>query len=83
MGAGEVVTATIFTIGLVVALISLYIKMVTDAALSNQKQLYLKEQVDKLELRVNEIEDNAVMKIDKIQESIHKIEINIGKLLNK
>lgn len=83
MGSAEVVTATIFTLGLVGAVIGLYIKMVTDAALATQKQIYLKEQVDKLELRVNEIEDNAVMKIDKIQESIHKIEINIGKILNK
>jgi len=83
MGAGQIIAGTFSFITLAGALIGLYVKMVTDAALAKQKHEYLQTEVNKLEHRVNEIEDNAVMKIDKIQESLHKMEINIGKLLNK
>ena len=83
METGQIITGTVFLVGMSASLIGLYIKMVTDAAIAREKHLYLQTQVNKLETRVNEIEDNAVMKIDKMQESLQKMEINITKLLNK
>jgi hypothetical protein len=83
MGLGQIIIVILSLIGMMSALIGVYIKMVTDAAIANQKHIYLERQVVKLETRVNEIEDNAVIKIDKIQESLQKMEINISMLLNK
>ena len=83
MDSGSIVTATIFTVGLAGTGIGLFVKMTTDAALAEQKHKYLQDQVNKLELRVNEIGDHAVEKMDKMQESLQKMEINIAKILNK
>ena len=83
MDTGTIIAATGYTVGLVVTALGLFIKMTTDAALASQKHAYLQEQVNKLELRVNEIGDHAVLKIDKMQESLQKMEININKILNK
>ena len=83
MDTGIMVTAIGYATTLTLAGIGLYIKMTTDAALAKQKHEYLKEQVDKLELRVNEIEHEAVTKLDEMQKSLQKMEINITILLNK
>ncbi len=83
METGQIVTGTIFFVGLASSLVGLYIKMVTDSAIAREKHLYLQTQVNKLETRINEIEDNAVLKIDRMQESLQKMEVNIAKLLNK
>ena len=83
MDTGVMITAIGYATTLTLAGVGLYIKMTTDAALSRQKHEYLQEQVNKLEARVNEIGDHAVEKIDKMQESLQEMKINIAKILNK
>ena len=83
MGTAEILSATGLVLGLVLALISLYVKMVTDAALSRQKHEYLQGEVIELKKEVSQIKHDIVEKMDKMQTSIHNVEMNISKLLNK
>lgn len=83
MYATQIVAATIFIVGLTGSLIGLYIKMVTDAALAKQKHEYLQAEVKELKVEVNKMQHSIVEKMDKMQETIQQIQLNISKLLNK
>lgn len=68
-------------IGLIGAMITAYMRISEKLALANLKTDMAIRQNEKLETRVNELEDSIVKKMDKIQESVHSIEINISKLV--
>ena len=83
MDTGTIVTAVSYATGLTLGGIALFIKMTTDAALANQKHKFLEEKVDKLEIEVKEIKEQAFKKLDHMNESIHEIKIDISKILNQ
>ena len=83
MYATQIIAGTLSFVGLAGALIGLYIKMVTDAALAKQKHEYLQAEVKELKVEVNKMQHSIVEKMDKMQETIQQIQLNISKLLNK
>ena len=77
MYATQIIAATVFIFGLTGSLIGLYIKMVTDAALAKQKHEYLQAEVKELKVEVNKMQHSIVEKMDKMQETIQQIQLNI------
>lgn len=60
--------------------IAIYVKHVKDTALLEQANKYTQNQVDKLEARVNDMENNLYEKLDLIITQMNEMNIAITKL---
>lgn len=79
MTTGEVIAATIMIASMVGSLVAIYVshekKMATNTARIN----YLENDLSKLQVRVGDLEDKLVIKVDQIMEKLNKIEIQLAK----
>lgn len=74
------IEATLGMVSMAAGLVGVFVSAEKKIALSRQEIRFLKDQHDKLELRVTELENNIYEKLDMIFEKIQLIEIKIAKL---
>lgn len=70
-------------LGLAGALIGVFVGHEKKMALSNQEIYTNQKQIDKLETRVTELENNLFKKLDNISKDIQEIKINIVRNENR
>ena len=66
-------------LGMAGALIGVWIKANEKILLARQANSYTQKQVDKLELRITELENNLFKKLDAIQIDIQEIKIGMAR----
>ena len=76
---GELLAATGLFFSLAGGIIAIYVSGSKQLALSHQKNDYTQSQLEKLEVRVKDIEQNIALKIDKIDENIMEIKLILAK----
>lgn len=74
------VEATLGMVSMAAGLVGVFVSAEKKIALSRQENKFTKDQLEKLELRVTELENNIYEKLDMIFEKIQLIEIKIAKL---
>lgn len=79
MEAGQMITGTIGMITLATALVGVIINHAKKMALANQAIDNTQKQVDKLEVRVTDLETNLFKKLDHIQVDIQEIKVAIAR----
>ena len=75
----HMVMGTIAMLGMAGSLIGVYVNHEKKMALSNQAIDNNQKQVDKLELRVTELESNLFKKLDSISKDIQEIKIGMAR----
>lgn len=73
------ITGTIAMLTMAGALIGVYVKANEKILLANQANRYTQKQVDKLEKRVDELENKIFDKLDIMQQSIEELKLIIAK----
>jgi len=76
----ELIGGTIAMLGLAGSVIGIWIKANEKILLANQRNKYTQIQLDKLEIRVGELENNIYAKLDTILTEINNIKITVVKL---
>ena len=83
METGPLITGTIGMLTLAGGLVGVVIKHAKEMALANQANENTQKQVDKLEVRVTDLENNLFKKLDHIQNDIQDIKVAIARGENK
>lgn len=76
---GAMVTGIIGMLTLALGLVGVVINHAKNMALANQANVNTQQQVDKLEVRVTELESNLFKKLDHIQSDIQDIKVAIAR----
>ena len=77
MDYGPMVAGTLGMLSLTGALIGVYVKANEKILLARQANMYTQKQVEKLERRVEQLEDKIFDKLDQLQKSIEDLQIEI------
>ena len=77
MNGVELILGTAGMLGLAGSLIGVFVSHEKKMALSNQAIDQNQKQIDKLETRVTDLENNLFKKLDNISKDIQEIKINI------
>lgn len=80
MNSSQLIEATIGFLTMAGGLVGVYVTHEKKLALAKQENVHTQNQVNKLEKRVGELEDRIFQKLDKMNESIEEIKIQIAKL---
>ena len=75
-----VISGTVGFATLAVSVIAMFIKASNQVALARQESEFAIKRVEKLENRVDELEDKLFAKLEKIQNAVEGIKIDIAKL---
>ena len=81
MDYGPMVAGTLGMLSLGGALIGVYVKANEKILLARQANVYTQKQVEKLERRVEQLEDKIFDKLDQMQKSIEDLKIEIAQKL--
>lgn len=81
MDYGPMVAGTLGMLSLGGALIGVYVKANEKILLARQANMYTQKQVEKLERRVEQLEDKIFDKLDQMQKSIEDLKIEIAQKL--
>jgi ubiquinone biosynthesis protein UbiJ len=80
MAFGELIGATVGMITMAISVVLIYVAHERKMAINKAEIDYLREDLGKLEKRVQDLEDKLLMKVDKIMEKLNNIDLKIAKL---
>jgi len=80
MQFGEMIGATVGLLTMAISVVLIYVAHERKMAINKAEIDYLREDLGKLEKRVQDLEDKLVTKVDKIMEKLNNIDLKIAKL---